>query len=80
VAQLCCALPSATAAGMLTPEQIRAARAVLKWTREDLAQASGVTRQTIHRIETSDAIPPSLRTLRKIADALGCNVTALLED
>lgn len=52
----------------------------LCWTREDLAQASGVTRQTIHRIETSDAIPPSLRTLRKLADALGCNVTALLED
>ena len=33
--------------GMLTPEQCRAARAVLGWSREDLAQKAGVSAGTV---------------------------------
>nr|WP_109578574.1 helix-turn-helix transcriptional regulator [Aminobacter sp. AP02] len=39
------------------PEQIRAARALINWTREDLAKASGVTVRTLARIERSENAP-----------------------
>ena len=38
---------------MLDPAQIRAARALLGWTQEDLAKASGVGTATIQRMEKS---------------------------
>ena len=38
---------------MLDPAQIRAARALLGWTQEDLSKASGVGTATIQRIEKS---------------------------
>ena len=37
---------------MITSGQIRAARAMLKWTASDLADASGVGVATVRRIET----------------------------
>jgi transcriptional regulator with XRE-family HTH domain len=37
---------------MLTSEQIRAARALLRWEQKDLASASGVSLPTIKRLET----------------------------
>jgi transcriptional regulator with XRE-family HTH domain len=36
---------------MLTADQLRAARAILKWRREDLAKASGVPAVTIQSFE-----------------------------
>jgi transcriptional regulator with XRE-family HTH domain len=36
----------------LTSEQIRAARALLRWDQADLAEASGVSLPTIKRLET----------------------------
>lgn len=36
---------------MLTGEQIRAARALLRWEQKDLAEKSGVSEQTIIRLE-----------------------------
>lgn len=35
----------------LTPEQCRAARALLRWSQPDLAEASGVARATIANLE-----------------------------
>ena len=37
---------------MITPAQCRAARALLKWTQEDLAARSGVSVTTIRTFET----------------------------
>ena len=51
--------------------QIRAARALLRWTAQDLADASGVGVATIRRIEVIDGIPSTnLRTLSAIQTAL----------
>jgi transcriptional regulator with XRE-family HTH domain len=51
------------------PEQIRAARALIGWTREDLAKASGVTVRTLVRIENSQTVP-RLATLQALTAAL----------
>ena len=42
---------------MITSEQIRAARAVVKWSADDLAEASGVGVATIRRFESSTGLP-----------------------
>jgi transcriptional regulator with XRE-family HTH domain len=54
---------------MLTPAQLRAARALVSWTRDDLAAQSGVFANTIRNFEhgTSD---PKLSTLHKWRRAL----------
>ncbi len=54
---------------MLTPAQLRAARALVSWTRDDLATQSGVFANTIRNFEhgTSD---PKLSTLHKWRRAL----------
>ena len=44
---------------MITGRQIRAARGLLGWSGDEAAQESGVTRNTIHRLESFDGIPPS---------------------
>ena len=44
---------------MITSDQIRAARALLKWTGKDLAQKSGVGFSTLMRLETSEGVPAS---------------------
>ena len=54
---------------MLTPAQLRAARSLVGWTRDDLAGRSGVFANTIKNFEsgTSD---PKLSTLHKWRRAL----------
>ena len=54
---------------MLTPAQLRAARSLVDWTRDDLAVKSGVFANTIKNFEsgTSD---PKLSTLHKWRRAL----------
>ncbi len=56
---------------MMTSEQIRAARMLLRWEQKDLAEKSGVSLPSIKRLET---IPGELkayaRTLDAIKDAL----------
>ena len=42
---------------MITSEQIRAARAMLKWTADDLAQKSEIGVATIRRLEAMNGIP-----------------------
>jgi len=53
----------------ILPQQIRAARALIDWTREDLANASGVTVRTLARIESSQTLPRPA-TLQAISSAL----------
>ncbi|MBI0538982.1 XRE family transcriptional regulator [Roseomonas sp. KE2513] len=42
---------------MLTSDQIRAARALVRWSAEDLARESGVGLSTVRRIEAADGVP-----------------------
>ena len=42
---------------LITSEQIRAARALIKWSADDLAKASGVGVATIRRFESSVGLP-----------------------
>ena len=60
---------------VLSPAQCRAARAMLEWSREDLALRSGVSRPTLADFET-DKRKPYDRTL---ADVQRCFESAGLE-
>lgn len=52
---------------MITSEQIRAARALLRWEQRDLAQASAVSLPSIKRLET---IPGALAAQTRTVEAL----------
>jgi transcriptional regulator with XRE-family HTH domain len=55
----------------LTIEQIRAARAALKWTANDLASRAGVAPRTIQTLETGQGLPDVRKsTLLAVAHAL----------
>lgn len=45
---------------MLTCEQLRAARAILRWRAADLAEAAGVNLSTIQRAEKADGPVPMM--------------------
>ena len=56
---------------MICGAQIRAARALLGWSADHLAEQVGVTRQTIQRLEHHDGVPPSRsQTLLDIQSAI----------
>lgn len=56
---------------MITSAQIRAARALLRITVNDLAEMSEIGIATIKRIEAGDGIPPAhARTLDQLSKAL----------
>ncbi len=56
---------------MITSDQIRAARALIRWSAEDLASESGVGLSTIRRMESADGVPAaSARNLASIQEAL----------
>jgi len=42
---------------MITSDQIRAGRALLRWSAQKLADKSGVSWKTIQRMETPDTLP-----------------------
>ena len=56
-------------AGMLTPAQLRAARALLNWSREDLAAKSGNAAETVKGFELRGT-DPKLSTLNAWQRAL----------
>jgi hypothetical protein len=60
---------------MISSAQIRAARALLRWSANDLADNSGIGVATIRRLELEDGIPSShTRTntlIRKSLEAAG---------
>ncbi len=56
---------------MISSSQIRAARALIRWSALDLAHASGVGVATIRRLELVDGIPSSnVRTIDALQKAL----------
>ena len=56
---------------MISTEQIRAARALLRWTAQNLADVSGVGVATIRRIELMDGVPSGqVRTIEALRAAL----------
>ncbi len=56
---------------MITPQQIRMARAGLRWTIGDLSNESGAGTSTIKRLESSDAsVNANVSTLTKIQKCL----------
>lgn len=57
------------AADMITPAQIRAARALIGWKQTDLASASGISEMSIKNIERN-ATDPRASTLAAIQSAL----------
>jgi len=60
---------------MIAAEQIRAARALLKWRAQDLADRTGLTLRTIQRFENETGIPSSrtknLMTIRQVLEDAG---------
>ncbi len=66
---------------MLTPEHIRAARALLHWSARELAEHSGVHITTIQRMERSKGpLRGSTESLRKIENAFGIARVEFLQD
>ncbi len=56
---------------MITSAQVRAARALLRWSSEDLSKASGIGGATIRRLEVQDGVPSvHAKTLQAIQAAL----------
>jgi transcriptional regulator with XRE-family HTH domain len=59
-------------------ERIRAVRVAKCWSQEELAAASGLSRDAISRIERGDR-QPSLDALARIATALGVTLAMLVD-
>lgn len=56
---------------MISTAQVRAGRALLRWTAQDLANASNVGVATIRRMEVLDGVPMGqVRILMSIKEAL----------
>ncbi len=56
---------------MLTSDQVRAARALLRWSAQRLADESGVSWKTIQRMEAVDGVPSATaKNLKAIQDTL----------
>ena len=53
----------------ITPAQIRAARGLLDWSQQELAEAAGLQRPAVNRIEKGTA-DPRASTLQRIEEAL----------
>jgi putative transcriptional regulator len=58
--------------------RIRVLRAEKKWTQEDLADAIGVSRQTINAIE-KEKFDPSLPTAFRIAGLFECSIEEVFQ-
>ncbi|HWX50532.1 MAG TPA: transcriptional regulator [Roseomonas sp.] len=60
---------------MLLGEQIRAARAILKWRAADLAEKAGVNLSTVQRAEKADGpaplMPANEKAIRSALEAAG---------
>jgi transcriptional regulator with XRE-family HTH domain len=65
---------------MISSEQIRAARALLRWEQKDLAEASGVSLPSIKRLETQPgqlaAQPRTVDDLRAALEKAGVEFIA----
>jgi len=59
-------------------ENLKDARYRAGLTQQELADKAGLTQTTVARIER-DAVEPEVRTLRKLAAALGVSISDLLD-
>ncbi len=64
---------------MTFAEKLKARRAELNWTQNDLAEVSGLNRWSIAQYEAGNA-KPKTKTLQKIADALDIDAKVLADD
>ena len=70
---------------MITGTQIRAARAAMRWTTEDLAQKAGLASRTVKRFEQDDGVPSSSRSsslldIQKAFEAAGIEFIGAPDD
>jgi transcriptional regulator with XRE-family HTH domain len=69
----------ATEKFIMTGRQLRAARALLSWTGEQLAEAAGISLMTIRRAEATDGplrlMPANLQALRAAFEVAGVTFT-----
>jgi transcriptional regulator with XRE-family HTH domain len=69
---------------LITSGQIRAARAFLKWTGKELAEASGVAFSTLMRLETGEGVPgaqaKTLEAIQKAFESAGIEFIGTPED
>lgn len=60
---------------MITSDQIRAARSMLRWTGKELAEESGIGFSTLMRLETESGVPKAqaktLEAIRKAFEKAG---------
>ena len=68
-----------TQTGMLTPEQLRAARALVGWSRDDLAKRSATSAETIKGFE-GRGTDPKMGTVYKWRRALEAAGVTFLEE
>jgi len=64
---------------MLTPAQLRAARAIVGWSREELADKSGMSPQAIREFELGSS-DPKMGTVQKWKRALEAAGVAFLDE
>ncbi|MEJ5142549.1 helix-turn-helix domain-containing protein [Gluconobacter albidus] len=57
----------------IAPAQLRAARALVDWSREELAAKAGTTTRTLARLEAGETIPraSTIAAIRKALEAAG---------
>ena len=64
---------------MVTSDQIRAARSLLRWTGKELAEKSGIGFSTLMRLETEVGVPnaqaKTLEALRRALEEAGVEFT-----
>lgn len=69
---------------MITGPQIRAARALLRWSAAKLAGEAGVSRPTVERAETADGVPEmkthNLLALQRALEGSGVVFTSIEEN
>jgi transcriptional regulator with XRE-family HTH domain len=69
---------------LITSDQIRAARSLLRWTGKELAEKSGVGFSTLMRLETEDGVPSAqaktLEALRQAFEEAGVEFIGTPDD
>ncbi len=69
---------------MITSDQIRAARALLRWSGKDLAEKTGLGFSTLMRLEVLEGVPSAqaktLETIQKVFESAGVEFIGSPED
>jgi transcriptional regulator with XRE-family HTH domain len=69
---------------LITSDQIRAARALLRWSGKDLAEKTGLGFSTLMRLEVLEGVPSAqaktLETIQKVFESAGVEFIGSPED